>query len=893
MIRKTPLFIIILTLVTLITSGSVPRSSASNDLRTAIPSGEPQYPSRENERSKKVEKQARKQAKQARRQAKKETPSGSQSAPADVEELSTGSHMPSLRFADARLTTGVRLRYAEGGDPAGRPIILLHGYTDSWFSFTRALPYFDPSWRVYILDQRGHGDSERPAGGYTFPDFAADVIAFMDAKGIQRATLVGHSMGSLVAQGVAIAAPERVERLVLIGSATTVRNEAVVQFRQAVEKLSDPVPEEFARDFQVSCVHQPAPNEFMDRVVAQSRKAPARVWKAVIAGMLAGDYKAQLGLIRTPTLIVWGDRDAFFSRAEQDSLAAALPNAVLKVYPETGHCPNWERPEQFAQDLKDFINRADATDAPASGHHHHTDTVAKPASAMTGLGERHHPVSTRNAEAQRFFNQGLALVYAFNHEEAARSFRRAAELDPQLAMAYWGVALAVGPNYNEAAVDAERVKAAYEAIQKAQSLAAGATERERAYIAALSQRFSSKPQPDYKSLALAYRDAMRELHRRYPDDLDAATLFADSMMNVRPWQLWTKDGKPAEGTEEIVAVLEEALRREPNHAGANHLYIHAVEASIHPERALPSAARLEKLAPQAGHLVHMPAHVYIRTGDYAAAAKSNVEAAEADRAYIKATGAQGAYPMMYYSHNLHFLVETYNRMGQLSEARKSAKQLEENVRPHVKDMPMIEMFMPAPIYVNLRFGQLDEILRTPEPDRALAATHAIWRFARGVAFAATGKLAEAEKERAALAPEVRQISGDAPFGLNSASGVLRVAESALDARIAWAKGERARSIESWRAAVAAWDALNYNEPPDWYYPVRESLGAALLLNGDAAAAEKVFREDLKENPRNARSLFGLMESLKAQSKRDAAAFVEAEFKAAWKNAEVQLKLESF
>jgi len=512
---------------------------------------------------------------------------------------------------------------------------------------------------------------------------------------------------------------------------------------------------------------------------------------------------------------------------------------------------------------------------------------------MTGLGERQHPVSTRNPEAQRFFNQGLALIYAFNHEEAARSFRRAAELDPQLAMAYWGVALAVGPNYNEAAVDAERVKAAYEAVQKAQSLAAGATERERAYIAALSQRFSSKSQPDYKSLALAYRDAMRELHRRYPDDLDAATLFADSMMNVRPWQLWTKDGKPAEGTEEIVAVLEEALRREPNHAGANHLYIHAVEASIHPERGLPSAARLEKLAPQAGHLVHMPAHVYIRTGDYAAAAKSNVEAAAADRAYIKATGAQGVYPMMYYSHNLHFLVETYNRMGQLSEARKSAKQLEENVRPHVKDMPMIEMFMPAPIYVNLRFGQLDEILRTPEPDRALAATHAIWRFARGVAFAATGKLAEAQKERAALAPEASQISGDAPFGLNSASGVLRVAETALDARIAWAKGERARSIESWRAAVAAWDALNYNEPPDWYYPVRESLGAALLLNGDAAAAEKVFREDLKENPRNARSLFGLMESLKAQGKRDAAAFVEAEFKAAWKNAEVQLKLESF
>jgi tetratricopeptide (TPR) repeat protein len=289
----------------------------------------------------------------------------------------------------------------------------------------------------------------------------------------------------------------------------------------------------------------------------------------------------------------------------------------------------------------------------------------------------------------------------------------------------------------------------------------------------------------------------------------------------------------------------------------------------------------------------MPAHVYIRTGDYDAAAKSNEVAAEVDRAYITATGAQGAYPMMYYSHNLHFLVETYNRMGQLSQAQAAAKQLEENVRPHVKAMPMIEMFMPAPLNVKLRFGQWDEILRMPEPDRPLAVTHAIWHFARGVAFAATGKLAEAQEERAALASAAKQISGDTAFGLNSANGVLRVAEHTLESRIAWAKSDRARSIESWRSAVAAWDALNYNEPPDWYYPVRESLGAALLLNGDAAGAEKVFREDLKENPRNARSLFGLMESLKAQGKRDAAAFIEAEFKAAWKNAEVPLKVESF
>ena len=234
-------------------------------------------------------------------------------------------------------------------------------------------------------------------------------------------------------------------------------------------------------------------------------------------------------------------------------------------------------------------------------------------------------------------------------------------------MAYWGMALAIGPNYNEAVVDSGRVKAAWEAIEKARSLAGASPEIERGYIAALGKRFSTDQQPDYKRLALAYRDAMRELHQRFPDDLDAATLYADSLMNVRPWQLWTKDGRPAEGTDEIVAVLEEVLRRDPDHIGANHLYIHAVEASTSPHRALLSAARLEKLAPEAGHLVHMPAHVYIRTGDHDAAARSNEQAAAVDRAYIQRTGARGIYPAMYYNHNLHFLVEAYGRTGQLSK----------------------------------------------------------------------------------------------------------------------------------------------------------------------------------------------------------------------------------
>jgi tetratricopeptide (TPR) repeat protein len=528
--------------------------------------------------------------------------------------------------------------------------------------------------------------------------------------------------------------------------------------------------------------------------------------------------------------------------------------------------------------------------ATSVAQHEHASTDAKPATLMAGFGNHHHPVSTKNAEAQRFFDQGLALIYGFNHEEAARSFTRAAELDPQLAMAYWGLALAVGPNYNEATIDAARMKAAYEAVQKARSLAAKATERERAYIEALAKRFSLDPKADLKQLSLAYKNAMGELARRYPDDLDAATLYADSLMNLNPWQLWTKDGKPAEGTAEIVAVLEAVLRRDPHHIGANHLYIHAVEASRQPERALPSAARLGTLAPAAGHLVHMPAHIYIRTGDYEASARANEEAAEADRAYIKATGARGMYPAMYYSHNLHFLVESYNRAGQFEKAKRSAAQLAENVRGHIKEMPMLEGFLPSSLFVSLRFGRWDEILKFPEPDRSMAVTNAVWHYARGVAYAATGRLAEAQKEQQIFAAAAKGLPGETPFGLNTASSVLKIAENVLNARIVWARGDREGAIKFWREAVAAEDALNYDEPPGWYYPVRESFGAALLMKGDAEAAERVFREDLERNPRNGRSLFGLAESLKAQGKREAAQLVERELEAAWRNADTRLRI---
>ncbi|MFN7929782.1 MAG: hypothetical protein U0Y68_17925 [Blastocatellia bacterium] len=524
-------------------------------------------------------------------------------------------------------------------------------------------------------------------------------------------------------------------------------------------------------------------------------------------------------------------------------------------------------------------------------HQHHPTTEAKPATLIPGLGQLHHPVSTRVPAAQQFFTQGLLLIYAFNHEEAARSFQRAAQLDPQLAMAWWGYALAVGPNYNETTIDAARMKAAVEAVEKAQALANNASEIERAYIAALGKRFTLDANPDVKQLGTAYSEEMRGIYQRFPDDLNAATLYADSLMNVQPWQLWARDGKSLGNTEEIVRVLETVLRRDPNHIGANHLYIHAVEASRQPERGLPSAQRLGKLAPAAGHLVHMPGHIYIRTGDYAQAAKVNIDAAAVDRAYIKATGANGMYPAMYFSHNLHFQVENFNRTGQYLEARRAARELETNVRQHLKAMPMVEGFLPYPMFVLLRFGKWDEMLKLSEPDKAQAIPNTVWHYARGIALAATGKVADAKREQQTFSDILKNLPGETPFGLNPAKDVLTVAEHILAGRIAWAEGNKVAAIAALQKAVAAQDALNYDEPPGWYYPVRESLGAALLMSGNAAAAERVFREDLTINPRNGRSLFGLWESLKAQHKDDAARWVEAEFKAAWKNADAPLKLE--
>jgi tetratricopeptide (TPR) repeat protein len=518
----------------------------------------------------------------------------------------------------------------------------------------------------------------------------------------------------------------------------------------------------------------------------------------------------------------------------------------------------------------------------------------KPAMLLPGMGNLHHPVSTSNVEAQQFFDQGMRLVYAFNHEEAARSFRRAAELDPKLAMAWWGVALAVGPNYN-LPVDPEHEKIAVEAIDRAGAMSGDAPPIEKDYIAALATRYTHAANPDYQKLNADYSKAMGELSRKYPEDLDAATLYADSLMNLRPWKLWNADGTPAPGTEEIVATLEGVLKRDPNHMGAMHLYIHAVEASPHPERALVYADRIATLAPGAGHLVHMPAHIYERTGNLDGARAQNAAAAKADEDYLAATGHQGMYMMMYYSHNLHFGAISASMQGHCAEAMNSAGRLADNIRPGVKEMPMLETFLTIPLVMAVRCERWDDLLAMQEPQAQTAALKAFWLYSRGTALAERGRAEEAEaleKQLAAIVKSTPREEIFMPPVENHSWQLYRLADEVLSARIAAAHGDRNTAIRLLRDAVATQDALLYDEPADWYYPVRETLGGMLLREGDAKGAEAVFRADLERNPRNPRSLFGLHEALTRQKRDYEASWVKQELDVAWKGADVELRVEN-
>lgn len=513
-----------------------------------------------------------------------------------------------------------------------------------------------------------------------------------------------------------------------------------------------------------------------------------------------------------------------------------------------------------------------------------------PAILLPGLGNGHHAIATSSAEAQKFFDQGLTLVYAFNHEEAIRSFQRAAELDQHEVMPLWGIALALGPNINQD-VDADGEKAAYSAIEAALAKIAGAPPKERAYVEALAKRYSADPAADRAKLGAAHRDAMRELMTRYPDDMDAATLYAESIMDLRPWRLWQLDGSPAEDTEELVNVLEGILRRDPSHIGANHYYIHTMEASRHPERALPSADRLGALCPAAGHLVHMPGHIYINVGDYAAAARVNEEAIRADQSYMQLTGAQTMYTAMYYHHNIHFLSVARAEQGRVEETRDASRKLSAGLAPIIARMPMAEGFMTAPISVLLRVQLWDDVLAFPQPTSNMLVTTAFWRFARATSYVHKGDRKSAEQERSLFLTAAKAVPPEMSFGfINPAKDVFALAAEILAAAL---DTEPNRAIVHWRRAVSMQDQLAYDEPEAWYYPVRESLGAALLMDRQAGQAEEAFRGCLLRKPRDGRALFGLMQSLKAQNKTDDLEQVARAYKAAWDGATLKLKIEDF
>jgi len=508
------------------------------------------------------------------------------------------------------------------------------------------------------------------------------------------------------------------------------------------------------------------------------------------------------------------------------------------------------------------------------------------------LGSHVFPVSTKNRRAQLFMNQGLNLSYAFNHAEAGRAYREAARLEPNLAMAYWGEALALGPNIN-APMDPASEPKALAAIQKAVALKARASARERALIDALTQRYSGRAE-DRQARDAAYADAMRKVHLQFPNDQDIAMLYVESVMDLRPWGYWTRDGTPYERTAEIVALTEKVIARNPQHPGALHLYIHLMEA-YQAEKAEAAADRLLTLMPAAGHMVHMPAHIYQRVGRYADAQRSNELAIAADEDYISQCRAQGLYPMAYYPHNLHFLWFAATADGRsklaIDAARKAASRVDDET---LKAVPLLAGFRVVPYFALTRFGKWDEMLREPEPPDTSAYLRGMWHYARGTALLGKGQTDDAEQEFGNLNKLMADKSLDSPlFSPNTGRAVLSIAQEVLGGEIAAAKKNYDAAIAHLERAVRLEDALVYTEPAEFHYPPRHALGAVLLEAKRPAEAETVYWEDLKRNRENGWALFGLMQALRAQGKNDDAALVEARFKKAWARADVPLTASRF
>ena len=510
------------------------------------------------------------------------------------------------------------------------------------------------------------------------------------------------------------------------------------------------------------------------------------------------------------------------------------------------------------------------------------------------LGSYSYRITTTTPTAQRWFDQGLRLVYAFNHAEAQRAFREAVRLDPSCAMCFWGVALTEGGNYNDP-TDADREKKALSAAQAAQALAAGVGPGERALILALAKRHSGESGATRADLDRAYADAMREVSRQFPDDLEAATFFADAAMNLRPWNLWAPDGTPNPGTEEIVQTLEGVLARAPNHPGAIHLYIHAVEASAKPGRAEAAADRLLKLMPGAGHVVHMPSHIYWRVGRYADAVAANTAAVEADRAYFKTSTPSPIYRGLYHPHNIDFIWQSASMQGRSALTIRAAREFAASAPPEmIKQMPDMETAPVAPIVALVRFGRWDDVLGLAAPPAERIYTTGVWRYARGLAFNAKGDAAGARRELAELETLLRSVSPARSLAFFfRAKNVLQLAANVLAGEIAAKAGDGVTAERLLRAAVAEQDGHWFTEPPPWYFPVRQALGAVLLQAGRAADAERVYREDLERNPGNGWSLFGLAQALRAQGKSADAARAAERFRQAWAQADVTLTASRF
>ena len=504
------------------------------------------------------------------------------------------------------------------------------------------------------------------------------------------------------------------------------------------------------------------------------------------------------------------------------------------------------------------------------------------------LGSLSRAITTASPEAQKYFDQGLAFMFGFNHDEAIRSFQRAAELDPGCAMAHWGIALANGPHINNPVLPPERAKAAWEALGRAQAAAAGASPVEKALIVALAARYASPPPEDRKPLEVAYANAMRAVWAAYPRDADVGALFAEAMMDLRPWDLWLPDGKPQPGTEELIGALDAVRTLDPKHPLALHLYIHAVEAQ-EPARADTAAEALRERLPGLGHLVHMPSHIDVRRGRWQEAIVANTKAIDADARYTARSGEQGFY-RLYMAHNHHMLTYAGMMSGQSAIALQ-------RIREMVKDIPLeffranawADGFMAMPLEVLMRFGRWQEILAEPSFPDYVPISRALQHYARGVAFAATSRMPEAEKELAAFLEARQKVAKEATFGNNSGSDVLDVAERVLKGELTFRAGRRDEGIALLREGVTLEDKLRYNEPPDWIQPVRHPLGAALLAVGRFAEAEAVFREDLAKLPDNGWGLYGLQRALALQKKRAEAAEVQKQFDKVWSKADVKIQ----